>query len=49
MSSGVNGTLGKNEDYLKICFKGDLKQAKEKFKVLNREQIESIRDKHKAR
>jgi hypothetical protein len=39
----------KNEDYLKFCGKGDLKAVQELFSSLDRQDIESIRDSHKAR
>ena len=39
----------RHEEYLKLCYKGEFKSIKEKFKSLNREEIETIRDKHKAR
>lgn len=39
----------KNEDYLKVCGKGDINEVKELFSALNRQDIESIRDSHKAR
>ena len=38
-----------NDDYLKLCSKGDIEQIRKLFKNLNRQQIESIRDNHQAR
>lgn len=38
-----------DEDYLKLCSKGELHLLKELFKNLDRAQIESIRDQYKAR
>ena len=37
------------DDYLKLCSKGDLDVVKEHFSELTKEQIESLRDEHKAR
>lgn len=39
----------RDEDYFRACSRGDLIHVRNLFDSLDREQIESIRDTHKAR